>query len=135
MTPFSLDRKMLTLGGVFYPTGYIMAMLPDRDSAAGVAMALEGQPGSAEISLVEPAEVISVIGATVKGTDDGSDLPSAGTEAATVREYVELAKKGHYGLLINVANDEQSQRALEALQTHNFSYAQRYHLLVMEDIV
>jgi hypothetical protein len=126
---------MLTLGGVFYPTGYIMAMLPDRDSAAGVAMALEGQPGSAEISLVEPAEVISVIGATVKGTDDGSELPSAGTEAATVREYVELAKKGHYGLLINVANDEQSQRALEALQTHNFSYAQRYHLLVMEDIV
>ncbi|CAN5623572.1 hypothetical protein BH11PSE7_BH11PSE7_36310 [soil metagenome] len=135
MTPFSLDRKMLTMGGVFYPTGYIMAMLPDRDSAAGVAKTLESQPGSAEISLLEPSEVISVIGATVKGADDGSDLPSAGTEAATVREYVEMAKKGQYGLLIKVANDEQSQRVLQALQAHHFTYAQRYHMLAIEDIV
>ena len=135
MQPFSLDRKMLTMRGVFYPTGYIMAMLPDQASATSAAQELEAQPGSADITLVEPSAVISVIGATVKGADDGSDLPSAGTEAATVREYVELAQKGHYGLLIKVANDEQAQRASAALHAHNFLYAQRYHMLVIEDIV
>ena len=135
MTPFSLDRKMLTMQGIFYPTGNIMAMVPDRDSANAVAHALEGQPDSAEITLVEPSAVISVIGATVKGADDGSDLPSAGTEAATVREYVELAQKGHYGLLIKVGNNDEAQRVMDVLHANNFSYAQRYHMLVIEDLV
>jgi hypothetical protein len=135
MTPFSLDRKMLTMQGVFYPTGYIMAMLPDRDAANAVATRLEGEPGGADMSLVDPSEVISVIGGTVKGADDGSELPSAGTEAATVRKFVELAQKGHYGLLIKVPKDELAKRAMEVLQANNFSYAQRYHMLVIEDIV
>ena len=134
MIPFSLDSKMLTMQGVFYPTGYIMAMLPDRDSAAAVGAELAAHAGGGQVSLVEPSEVISVIGATVKGNDDGSGMPSAGSEAATVREFVELARKGHYGLLIEVPEDEDVQRATDVLHTHKFSYAQRYRMLVIQDI-
>ncbi|MBC7436219.1 MAG: hypothetical protein H7332_09140 [Bdellovibrionales bacterium] len=134
MTPFFLDGKMLTMQGVFYPTGYIMAMLPDRDSANAVGREMAAHPGGGQVSLVEPAEVISIIGGTVKGTDDGSGMPSAGSEAATVREFVELAQKGHCGMLIEVPDDANLQRAKDVLHAHNFSYAQRYRMLVIEDI-
>ncbi len=134
MKPFALDPKMLTMSGVFYPTGYIMAMLPDREGAMQVAKQIEALPDHGDVALLEPATVIHEIGPTARGSDDGA-LPSAGTEAATVRQFVDLAQQGHFGLLIRVADDDAATAAMEALQANSFSYAQRYHMLAIEDIV
>jgi hypothetical protein len=134
MSSFNLDRKMLTMAGVFYPTGHIMAMLPSESAARAARDALAALPDAGEVTLIDPATVISVIGATARGTDDGG-MPSAGTEAATVRHYVDLAKKDHWGLLVRVKDDDEAHRAMDVLQRNDFSYAQRYHVLAIEDIV
>lgn len=134
MKPFALDKKMLTMSGVFYPTGHIMAMVPDRECAMQIAKALEANPDHGEVALLEPAAVIHEIGPTARGSDDGV-LPSAGTEAATVRQFVDLAQQGQYGLLIRVNSDEDAERAMNVLHDNRFSYAQRYHMLAIEDIV
>jgi len=134
MKPFALDPKMLTMAGVFYPTGHIMAMVPDHNCAMQVARDIEAVPEHGDVSLLEPAAVIHEIGPTARGSDDGA-LPSAGTEAATVRQFVDLAQQGQYGLLIRVANDEQAARVMDVLHANKFSYAQRYHMLAIEDIV
>jgi hypothetical protein len=135
MKPYALDSKMFTISGVFYPTGHIMAMVPDHESAVKIAKELEAIPGHGEISLLEPAAIITDIGRTAVGSDDGDMPPSIGTESATVREYVELAQKGQYGLLVRVNSSEAAERVADVLRKNQFSYAQRYHMLVIEDIV
>ena len=135
MKPFALDPKMFTISGVFYPTGYIMVMVPDREGAVKIAQELEAVPGHSDVSLLEPDVVIHDIGRTARGSDDGDMPPSIGTESATVREYVELAQQGQYGLLIGVNSSEDADRVTEVLHRNSFSYAQRYHMLAIEDIV
>lgn len=134
MKPFALDKKMLTMSGVFYPTGYIMAMVPDREGAMQIARKLEANPDHGEVELLEPAVIIHEIGPTGRGSDGGT-LPSAGTEAATVRQFVDMAEQGQYGLLIRVNSDADAGRVMDVLHSSRFSYAQRYHMLAIEDIV
>lgn len=135
MKPFALDRKMLTISGVFYPTGHIVAMVPDREGAMQIARELEANPGHGEVALLEPSVIIQEIGPTAIGSDDGEMPPSVGTEGATVREFVELARQGQYGLLIGVNSSEDADRVMDVLHKSRFSYAQRYHMLAIEDIV
>jgi hypothetical protein len=135
MKPFALDRKMFTISGVFYPTGHIMAMVPDRAGALKIATEIEAIAGHGEVSLIEPAAVIQDIGQTATGSDDGEMPPSIGTESATVREYVELAQQGQYGLLIRVNGSDDAEHVADVLRKNHFSYAQRYHMLAIEDIV
>ena len=41
MKHFELTKKMLSMGGVFYPTGYAFIMFPDPEDAKQVAEELE----------------------------------------------------------------------------------------------
>lgn len=61
-------------------------------------------------------------------------LPSVGTEGATVRKYVDLARRGHCALMIKVGSDEETERVMQFARRASFSYGQRYHLLAMEDL-
>ena len=135
MKQFALDPKMFTISGVFYPTGHIVAMVPDREGATLIARDLEAHPDHGEVQLLEPSVILQEIGPSARGSDDGQMPPSIGTEGATVREYVELAQQGHYGLLIRVNSSEDADRVMDVLHKSRFSYAQRYHMLVIEDIV
>lgn len=130
MKNFELTPKMLSLGGVFYPTGYAFIMFPDAASAAQVARELEADhPG---IMLLTPADILTQIGKA----DDQSDvaLPSVGTEGATVRRYVALAGQGHHALMVPAPSQDATERIMEVVRKVPFSYAQRYHLLVIEDL-
>ena len=61
-------------------------------------------------------------------------LPSVGTEGATVRRYIDLARQGHCALMVKVGSDEDTERVMQAARKASFSYGQRYHLLAMEDL-
>jgi hypothetical protein len=89
MKDFELTNKMLSMGGVFYPTGYAFIMFPDIENARQAARELE--TGRDDILLVTPASILEKIGKA----DGLSDvlLPSVGTEGATVHKYVELAQE------------------------------------------
>lgn len=136
MKDFELTPKMLTLGGVFYPTGYAFILFPDLEDAMRVARELEAEVevemGSDGIMLLTPDAILTQIGKA----DDQSDveLPSLGTEGATVRKYVDLAREGHYALMIPTPSQEATERIMAVVRQVPFSYAQRYHMLVIEDL-
>ena len=134
MQTFSLDPSMTAmLGGAFYPTGYSMVMFPEPKDAerVGEALITNGVDGS-DIFFLSPSSVLSQITPTVADADD--PMPSAGTEGATVRAYTKLAREGHAALLVKTENEEDAERMMSVVRTVPYSIAQRYRMLVIEDL-
>ena len=133
MKSFVLEPDMLTMSGVFYPKGYVFLMFPTRDGASQAAQTLadNGIAGDT-VSLVSPETIQETIARTVGNAD--MPLPSAGTEADTVRRYAELASQGHHALMIHAPKAEESDRVMELLKGSEISYAQKYRMLVIEDL-
>ena len=129
MKTFQLSHDMLNLGGQFYPTGHIVAMFPDENAARALA---DARLPDDDISLITPEAMMRDVTRTV-GTAD-IPLPSAGTEADTVRRFSELSAQGHYGLLIHVSREHDSDQVMAALRDHRPSHAQYYRRLVIEDL-
>jgi len=133
MKPFVLDPDMLTMGGVFYPTGHMVLMFPSQEAAGKASQALQDNGVAGEsISHITPEQIQEKIARTVGNAD--IPLPSAGTEADTVRMYAKLAGEGHHALLIHAPKAEQSDRVMQLLDGHTISYAQKYRKLVIEDL-
>ena len=90
MKQFELTKKMISMGGTFYPTGYAFIMFPDPEDAKQVAQELE--VGSDGVMLLTPEEILADIGRADGHSD--VNLPRVGTEGATVHKYVDLAREG-----------------------------------------
>ena len=134
MKPFALESNMLTLGGVFYPTGYMFLMFPTEQEARNAERALEGSGLQDEaVSLLSPQDVQEKVARTVGSAD--IPLPSAGTEADTVRQYAQLASQGHWALLVHAPSGDESGHVMETLKDAKISYGQKYRHLVIEDLV
>lgn len=141
MKTFQLTPDMLTMSGIFYPKGYAFIMFPNVDDAVQVAHAIESyladQPNKksdeeAVVMLLTPQQVLRDIGKTDGESD--VELPSIGTEGATVSKYVKLAREGHSALMVKVHSDEETEHIMAQVRIVPFSYGQRYHLLAMEDL-
>ena len=134
MKPFSLESSMLTMSGVFYPTGYMVLMFASKDDAmkAGQKLIDSGRGGES-ISLLTPEVIQSQIVRTVGGDD--IPLPSAGTEGDTVRIYAEQASKGGHALMIHAPDGDDTEKIMKLLKGANITYGQKYRMLVIEDLV
>jgi len=133
MKQFQLSPDMLNLGGQFYPTGHIVALFPGEDAARAAARALtDAQVPEDDISLITPEAMMRDIARTVGNAD--IPLPSAGTEADTVRRFSHLSAQGQYGLLIHVSREHDSDQVMAALRGHRPTHAQYYRRLVIEDL-
>lgn len=134
MKPFSIEPGMLTMRGVFYPTGYMFIMFPTEKDARDAERALEENGVTGEsISLLSPQDIQEKIVRTVGSAD--IPLPSAGTEADTVRRYAHLAGEGHHALMIHAPDAKDSDHVMELLKNCNMSYGQKYRQLVIQDLV
>ena len=133
MKDFVLSKDMLNMRGHFYPTGHIVAMFPNADAAqaAGRALVDAGIPGD-DVSLITPEVMERELGAKARASQEA--MPSAGTEADTVLRFADYASKGHHALLIHAPDNEDSDRVMRALADHKPSHAQRYRMLVIEDL-
>ena len=133
MKPFELHTHLVTLGGVFYPTGHVLLMLPDREHAEQAAR-LVAQVGALdeEMSLLPPETVLGPIRHTVDMADD--PLPSAGAEAEMVRQMVRLADQGHWGLLVHAPRTPDADKVMQAVRELPVAMAERYRHLVIEDL-
>lgn len=133
MKPFAMTSSMLTIRGVFYPTGYLFIMLPSIDDAEKLDQDLRasGYNGD-EPMLVTPETILGEIRHTVR--DDASPFPSVGTEGATVLHYEELARQGHCAVMIHAPSEKETQGVMEVVHRSPFSYAEKYHRLVIEDM-
>ncbi len=130
MKDFELTRKMLSMGGVFYPTGYAFIMFPDIECARQAARELE--TGDDDILLLTPQTILE----DLAKADGESDLllPSVGTEGDTVHKFVALAQDGHHALMVPVNSAEATERVMRVVRKLPYSYAQRYHMLIIEDL-
>jgi hypothetical protein len=134
MKPFSIEPNMLTLRGVFYPTGYMFIMFPTEKDARDAERALEDNGVTGEsISLLTPQEIQEKVARTVGSAD--MPMPSAGTEADTVRHFAQLASQGHHALMIHAPSAKDSDRVMQVLKDAHMSYGQKYRHLVIEDLV
>jgi hypothetical protein len=135
MKAFELEPQMLTLRGVFYPTGHMFVMFPTEKDARDAEHALEEDNGHSgdSISLLTPRDIQEKIARTIGHAD--LPLPSAGTEADTVRHITELASKGHYALMIHAPSAGETEHIMGVLKDFPISYAQKYRHLVIEDLV
>lgn len=134
MKHFEVESSMLTMGGVFYPTGYMFVMFPSEQDARAAESKLADDGLSAEkVTLLSPQVIQEKITRTVGGAD--IPLPSAGTEADTVRRFAELASQGHYALLIHSPHGDETSHIMEVMKGLPISYAQKYRQLVIEDLV
>ena len=133
MQAFSMTSKMTTIQGVFYPTGYAFVMFPDAESAEKAASELEATGfDSHDVMLLTPEQILTDIG-RVEG-DSTVPLPSVGTEGATVRKYIDLARDGHHALMVRAPSDKDTERLMSVVQNFPFSYGQKYHMLAIEDL-
>lgn len=133
MRPFELSRDMLSMAGQFYPTGHIVLMLPDAGAAEAAGRALvDAGVADDDIMLITPDAMMSQIVRTVGSS--GTTLPSAGTEADTVRRFSQYASQGHYALLVRAPDNEDSEHVMAALRGLPVSHAQKYRMLVIEDL-
>ena len=57
-----------------------------------------------------------------------------GTEGATVNKYINLAREGHHALMVKARSDDDSERLMSVVREFPFSYAQKYHMLAIEDL-
>jgi hypothetical protein len=134
MKQFEFDSSMTTMGGVFYPTGYMVVMFPTEQDATDAARKLDDDGITGDnVALLTPTVIQEKIARTVGSAD--IPMPSAGTEADTVRRYAELAAQGHHGLMIHSPHGEETAHIMELLEGAPVSYAQKYRQLVIEDLV
>ena len=80
-------------------------------------------PNSESICLLTPPFIQEKIARTVGGTD--IPLPSAGTEAETVRRFAKLASQGHHALMIHAPSAGETEHVMDVLKDMNISYAPR----------
>lgn len=132
MTGFKLTPDMVTFGGAFYPNGYMFIMFEHDKDAHQVAAELAKLSGYPTVTFLDAATVLREVG-RVDG-DSEVELPAVGTEGATVRKYVQLARQGNCALMIKADSDEVAERVMQEVRKVHFSYGQRYHLLAMEDL-
>ena len=133
MKPFQLDSSMTTMGGVFYPTGYMVLMFPTRDDVEQAARLLQdGGINADDVSMLTPQVIQEQIVRSVGSAD--IPLPSAGTEADTVRRFAEYASQGHHALMVHAPSGDDGDRVMELLKGAPISYGQKYRKLVIEDI-
>ena len=134
MKHFTLDSHMTAaVGGAFYPTGHSVVMFPSAEDASRVGHKLidHGFSGD-EVYLIPPHIVLEQITPTVRNTD--SPLPSAGTDAATVRAYTQLAREGHTALMVRTRDEAAANLLMEFVRAVPYSIAQRYRTLVIVDL-
>lgn len=133
MKKFELTPDMLTMNGTFYPKGYAFIMFPNAMMAERAGLEISKmQPFGDGVMFLNAATVLRDIG-KVEGDSDIA-LPSVGTEGATVRKYIDWARKGHCALMVKVNSDEETELVMQAARQASFSYGQRYHLLAMQDL-
>jgi hypothetical protein len=98
MDIFQPDSSMFTMNGVFYPSGYVLAMLKDSDAARQVHQELLDAGVEDQIFNLPPPVIKEHI---LKGVQDGDNsMPSFGAESDMVRRIGDLSRQGCYGILI-----------------------------------
>jgi hypothetical protein len=131
MSHFTADASHFTLGGAYYPTDHVFAMFPDISAAQAAARRLTGVPGIGRGVVAAPADILQAFAS--RAAEVGG-APSVGREDQFMLRFVELARAGRAGLLIEVAKSDVAALGA-ALTASRAELAYHYRALVIEELV
>ena len=119
--------------GAFKPVGHVVVAMPDDERAAAAVRGLRAAGFEAE----------DILEYTAAEEDDemdrmlqnASDLAGFGYEVSLMRRYQELAKDGASWLIVYAPEDDRASRVAEVAKSHGALMAEKYHRLVIEDLI
>ena len=121
--------------GAFKPVGHVVVAMPDDERAAAAVRGLRAAGFEAE----------DILEYTAAEEDDEMDRMLAdatangvagfGYEVSLMRRYQELAKDGASWLIVYAPEDDRASRVAEVTKSHGALMAEKYHRLVIEDLI
>jgi len=111
----------------------VVVAMPDDTRAAAAAKALRD-------SGFENEDVLEYTAAEENDEMDrmlqhASDFSGFGYEVSLMRKYQELAREGASWLIVFAPDDERAQKVAEIVKSHGARLAEKYHRLVIEDLI
>ena len=119
--------------GAFKPVGHVVVAMPDDSRAARAVQTLLAR-GFERDDILEysAAEENDEMDRMLQHT---SDLAGFGYEVTLMRRYKELAGQGASWLIVFAPEDDQAERVAAAAREHGALLAEKYHRLVIEDLI
>jgi hypothetical protein len=121
--------------GAFKPVGHVVVALPDDEKAAAAVRALRASGFEAD----------DILEYTAAEEDDEMDrmlrhaeanaVAGFGYEVSLMRRYQELSREGASWLIVFAPDDERAAKVAEAAKAHGARMAEKYHRLVIEDLL
>lgn len=131
-TSFNPDSGHFSAAGAYYPSGHVFAMFRDTGAAEAAAGSLSASIATDQLTLATPAAIERAFAS--RADEVGEGIPSLGREDQFMRRFVELARAGKAGLLIELG-DTDPQALGDALRATGAVLAYHYRPLVIEDLV
>ena len=119
--------------GAFKPVGHVVVAMPD-DTQAGAAVRALLEQGFEREDILEytAAEENDEMDRMLQHT---SDFAGFGYEVTLMRKYKALAEDGASWLIVFAPEDVQAERVATAARAHGALLAEKYHRLVIEDLI
>ena len=119
--------------GVFKPVGHVVVAMPDDERAAHAVNDLRaagfGAEDILEYSAAEEDDEMDRMLARA------SDFAGFGYEVALMRKYQALAKEGASWLIVYAPDDASQEAVAGVVKRHGALMAEKYHRLVIEDLI
>lgn len=119
--------------GVFRPIGHVVVAFQDDATASQAAAWLREQGFDAEDVLQYSADEEGSLMSTM--LDHTSGVAGFGYEVTLMRRYQELAREGCGWLVVYAPDDDHAQRVAGVAQRFGARLAERYHRLLIEDLI
>jgi len=120
-------------GGMFYPTGYIVAGLPDGEQAESLCELFRSSGYDEQECMVVPAERMAR--ACAENVAAQFFIAALGASAQVRQRQLQLAREGCHFLMIDAVTAAEKQRVLRVLSRVPVRYAVHYHRFVIEDLI
>ncbi len=119
--------------GVFKPVGHVVVAMPDDPSADAAIAALKASGFDSEdilyFSAAEEGDQMDLM------LEHVSDFAGFGYEVELMRRYQRLARDGASWLIVFAPSTEHATRVAEQVKPHGALLAEKYHRLVIEDLL
>jgi hypothetical protein len=119
--------------GAFKPVGHVVVAMPDKADADAALRDLRAAGFAAEDVLEYSADEEE--NAMNRMLQHASELAGFGYEVSLMRRYQELAKNGACWLIVFAPEDDKASRVAEVVRAHGALIAEKYHRLVIEDLI
>ena len=123
--------------GTFYPEGYIVAAFEDRGSAERAASALQGAGRAGhEVRLFSGEETLANHEEFMGQRNLGQRVAGllASEEQLASDEYLDLARQGHYFLIVHAPDQVEIDRASPLLKEHGAHHIRHYGKLTISSL-